>query len=300
MTAASTGPRRAIRNGRRSRHGRAARRCKLPCRRRRSRRASSRPTAPATTSTSSTRRRTRSSARSAESRSGTAPRLPRRPLDLRQQRSRQHARRRRRANAARHVERAAHGPPEQHFDQPRRSPRLRRDPAGAGRRRRHRHADAHAREEHPDRGRRAQHLRDARRPLRDRGLDRRQNGDRDRPTHRGAGVGHAFRSRRPADGFRAKRRWLDQAHVRAADGAQRLRGHRFRDAHRGGTHRAAETGARQGARLRRRQRLARHGRVGRQHAARRRQPAEQRRVRVFAAGPQAPRRRSTSASRPTG
>ena len=49
------------------------------------------------------------------------------------------------------------------------------------------------------------------------------------------GVGHAFRSRRPADGFRAKRRWLDETHVRAADGAQRLRGHRFRDAHRGGT-----------------------------------------------------------------
>ena len=75
----------------------------------------------------------------------------------------------------------------------------------------------------------------------------------------------------------------------AADRAQRLRGHRFRDAHRSGTDRAAETGARQGARLRRRQRLARHDRVGRQHAARRRQPAEQRRVRVFAAGPQAPR-----------
>ena len=75
MTAASTGRRRAIPNGKRWRHGPAVRHSRPPRRRRRSKCASSKPTAPETTSTSSTRRRTKSSARFGESRSGTAPRF---------------------------------------------------------------------------------------------------------------------------------------------------------------------------------------------------------------------------------
>ena len=214
-------------------------------------------------------------------------RRARRQPALREQRSRLHAGRGGRAHATGDQQGAADRAPEQHRRQPRRRAGLCRHPAGAGRRGRGGHRVAAAREEHPDQGRRAQHLRDAGRALRHRRVDRGQDPDGDRSADRGAGVGDGLRAGRAADGVRAEPRRIDAAHLRAAHRAQRLRGGGLRVAQGSDARGAAADRRREEAGAGGRQRLARDGGDRRQPAARRGQPLEQRRLRLFAAGPEA-------------
>ena len=111
----------------------------------------------------------------------------------------------------------------------RRPPRLRRHRVGAGRRGRHRHRIARAREVDPDQGRHPQRVRHARRPARRRRLDCRPADDGDRRQDRGAGV-DALQRGRAADRVREEPRRIDQADVRADLRPPRLRDRGLRGA----------------------------------------------------------------------
>ena len=210
-------------------------------------------------------------------------RRARRQPPLREQRGRYHAGRRGRPLPAGDQPHSLERSPQQRRREPRRCAGVRRHPSGARRGRCDRHRVAAAGEEHSRQGRGAQHLRHARRPFRDCRIDCRQEPHRDRSADGTAGVDPRLRSRGASDGVRAERRRLDPPAVRAVDGVQRVRRRGLCGPPRGGPRGAAADRRRQEAGLRGRQQLARDGGDGRQPPAGRRQPVEQRRLRLLPA-----------------